>query len=110
MSSRKEIAEHIAAKLHAAGDITLRKMFGEYGIWLDGKLIVVIADDRLFFKITQAGRHFIGQPEEDQPYPGSKPWFLIPEEMWEESAWLVELARITALELPAPKPKKPRNK
>jgi len=88
----------------------LRKMFGEYGFWLDGKLIALVADDRLFFKPTQAGRKHIGKPEEDHPYPGSKPWFLIPEEMWEESAWLQELAQITARELPAPKPKKPRAK
>lgn len=42
---------------------------------------------------------------EAPPYPGAKPSFLI-EDQIDDRAWLSELVRISAKELPAPKPKK----
>jgi len=61
--------------------------------------------DRLFIKPTEGGRAFIGNVVEDSPYPGAKPSLLI-EDQVDDSEWLSELAKITARELPVPKPKK----
>lgn len=80
-------------------------MFGEYGIYLDGKIIGLICDNRLFIKPTDAGREFIGNVVENPPYNGAKPSFLI-EEKLEDSMWLSRLIKMTADELPEPKPKK----
>ena len=80
-------------------------MFGEYGIYLDGKIIGLICDNKLFIRPTDAGREFIGNVVENPPYNGAKPSFLI-EEKLEDSMWLSRLIKMTADELPEPKPKK----
>ncbi|HNQ43608.1 MAG TPA: TfoX/Sxy family protein [Candidatus Cloacimonadota bacterium] len=108
MASRADIVEHIAAQIASAGVVRYLKMFGEYGIYCDEKMIALVADDQLFVKPTQAGREYIGEVEEAPPCPGAKLWFLIPEDNWDDSAWLTELIRITTAEVPSPKPKKPK--
>ncbi len=39
----------------AAGAVSARKMFGEYAIYREGKLIVLVCDDGLFPKPPDAG-------------------------------------------------------
>ena len=69
----------------------------------------MICDDRLFVKPTEGGRAFIGNVVEAPPYPGAKPSLLIGDQI-DDPEWLSELSRITARELPAPKPKKGKKK
>jgi TfoX/Sxy family transcriptional regulator of competence genes len=80
-------------------------MFGEYGIYSDGKIFGLICDNKLFIKPTKSGREFIGKVVESPAYPGAKPSFLI-EDKIEDSEWLSKLVRISVKELPEPKPKK----
>lgn len=108
MASRAEIVEYIAAQISSAGVIRYLKMFGEYGIYCDEKMIALVADDQMFVKPTAGGREYIGEPEEAPPYPGAKLWFLIPEDNWDDAVWLTELIRITTAETLLPKPKKPK--
>lgn len=82
-------------------------MFGDYGIYADGKIFGLICDNKLFIKPTNSGREFIGEVIEGQAYPGAKPSFLI-EDKIEDIDWLSELVRISVEELPEPKPKKKR--
>lgn len=89
-----------------AGEVSAKKMFGEYGIYLEGRMIALVCDDLLFIKPTEAGKAFLVSPEEGQPYPGAKLWFLIPEDEWDDKQKLTELLRVTVAELPLPKPKK----
>ena len=56
MASRPEFVQYIADQLTGAGTITYRKMFGEYGIYCDGKIFGVICDDQFFVKVTEAGK------------------------------------------------------
>jgi len=88
---------------------TYKRMFGEFGLYSDGKFFGVICDNRLFIKPTEGGRAFIENVVEAPPYPGARPSLLI-EDKIEDAAWLSELVRITARELPAPKPKKRKRK
>jgi hypothetical protein len=69
----------------------------------------LVCDDQLFVKQTDSGRSFIGDVIEAAPYPGAKLSFLI-EDRFEDREWFSNLIRITAKELPAPKPKKERKR
>mgnify|MGYP000007922187 CR=1 FL=1 len=77
MASSKEFVHYVEEQLTDAGEITCRKMFGEYGIYCNGKIIGVICDDQLFLKITEAGRRICPDGEEAPPYEGAKPYLLI---------------------------------
>ncbi|MBI9032471.1 TfoX/Sxy family protein [bacterium] len=105
MATDKEMIEYIVEQIENAGQITYIKMFGEYGIYSDGKIFGLICDNKLFIKPTKIGREFIDDVIEAPPYPGAKNYFLI-EDKLEDSEWLSELIRLTLSELPPPKPKK----
>ncbi len=105
MASDKNFADFIADQIENAGEITCKKMFGEYALYCEGKVVALICDNQLFVKPTEAGRAFIGNVAEAPPYPGAKPGFLIDERL-EDREWISHLIRITYKELPEPKPKK----
>ncbi|MCU0567344.1 MAG: TfoX/Sxy family protein [Oculatellaceae cyanobacterium Prado106] len=106
MSSTQSIVDYLVDQMAKAGQVSARKMFGEYGVYCDGKMVALICDDQLFVKPTIAGRTFIGNPVEAPPYQGAKPCFLIPGEQWDNTDWLSELIQLTYEELPLPKKKK----
>ena len=56
MASRLEYVQYVAEQLSGAGEITYKKMFGEYGLYCDGKIFANVSDDQLFVKITEVGR------------------------------------------------------
>ena len=109
MATDLEFMEFLADQMAGAGEISYRKMFGEYAVYLDGKVVALVCDNQLFVKPTAAGRAFIGAPVEAPAYPGAKNSFLI-EDAFEDRDWIAELIRITARDLPAPKPKKPKRR
>ena len=104
MASDEKFVEYVADQLSDGGEITYRKMFGEYGMYCDGIYFAAVCDNKLYFKPTEACRSFIGSPQESPPYPGAKNHFLI-EEKLEDRNWLGELVGITVKSLP-PKKKK----
>lgn len=105
MASEQNFVDFVVEQIKNAGEVTAKKMFGEYGIYADGKLFGLICDNKLFIKPTVSGREFIGNVIEAPPYEGAKPSFLIEGEI-EDSDWLSELVRISLKELPPPKSKK----
>lgn len=105
MSSKQETVDLILKQMAAAGEVSARKMFGEYGIYCDGKMVATVCDDQLFVKPTAAGRALIGEVVEASAYPGAKPSFLIAASQYKDFRWLSELIRMTAQELPLPKKK-----
>jgi TfoX/Sxy family transcriptional regulator of competence genes len=109
MSSDKDFIEFIVDQIKNAGVITYRKMFGEYAIYSDGKVVALVCDNQLYIKPTENGRSFIENVVEKPPYPGAKLYFLI-EDRIDDREWLSQLVRITAKELPEPKQKNKKSK
>jgi TfoX/Sxy family transcriptional regulator of competence genes len=103
MASDQSFVEFIVEQIEPAGTVTYRKMFGEYGLYVDGKIVGLVCDNRLFLKPTEGGRALMGQVVEAPPYPGAKLSFLI-EDGLEDRDWLSALFKVTAQELPDPKP------
>ena len=107
MASDLSFVEYIVDQIENTGGISYRKMFGEYALYCNGKVVALICDNQLFVKPTQAGRSFIGDVVEAPPYPGARSAFLI-EDLLEDKEKLSQLIRLTENELPVPKPKKKR--
>jgi len=109
MASNQDFVDFVTGQLQSAGEITYKKMFGEYGLYAGNKIFALICDNKVFIKPTVAGRNFIQNVVEAPPYPGAKPSFLI-EDKIEDHEWLSTLVRLTISELPEPKPKKKKKK
>ena len=60
MASDLNFVEFIVEQIENAGVITYRKMFGEYALYCNSKVIALICDNQLFVKPTKAGKSFIG--------------------------------------------------
>lgn len=107
MATSAQTADYILDQLASLGSVSVRKMFGEYALYYDGKVVGLICDNTLFIKITPKGKEFAcSSYKEGLPYPGAKPWMEIGEDSLEHRAWLTELVQITWDNVPMPKPKK----
>ncbi len=110
MATQQSTVDYLEAQVVGAGKLRSRKMFGEYALYCDEKVVALICDDKFFVKPTMAGKAYASDAEEAPPYLGSKPFLLIEEDRWSDNEWMRELIRITAEELPIPKKKKPKKR
>ena len=106
MASNADFVQYIADQCSGAGAITVKKMFGDYGIYCDGKIFGLICDDQFYVKPTEAGRALLRSVELRPPYAGAKDYFCITDV--DDRDYLSALVSETCKALPAPKPKKKR--
>ena len=107
MSSDQSYVDYVCEQIAAAGSISHRKMFGEYAVYCDGKVVALVCDNQFFVKLTDAGCRLLGQVTQGLPYPGAKPW-IVADEYLDDVEFVTRLVRVTAAALPLPAPKKPR--
>lgn len=104
MATSRATVEDLLSRV--GGDpATARPMFGEYCVYWNGRPVALLCDDRLFLKITAAGRELAPRAGEGVPYPGAKPHLELPPEAWDDAP-LAELLAATADALPPPKPRR----
>ncbi|MEK7705977.1 MAG: TfoX/Sxy family protein [Myxococcota bacterium] len=107
MATSQSTIDFILDQLSAVHGVRTRKMFGEYALYCDDKVVALVCDDQLFVKITAPGKAWVGAGyEEGAAYPGAKPSMLVSAEEIDDHERLAELIRLTAAALPAPKAKK----
>lgn len=104
MASSPELVQFVLEQLQEAGAVSAKKMFGEYGLYCDGKYFAVICDNRLLLKVTKGGMALLPAGKMESPYQGAKPMLLV--EDLEDADFLCRLTLATCAELPPPKPKK----
>lgn len=111
MASDLSFVEYVSDQMNRAGQVSVsfRKMFGEYAIYCDEKVVALVCDNQLFIKPTTGGRSMLSSVVEAPPYSGAKPYFLIGEQL-DDREWISNLIRLTASEISAPKPKRARLK
>lgn len=105
MATTQNTIDFLLDQLSSLGTASVKKMFGEYCLYLSGKPVGLVCDDQLYLKPTEGGKLHLSAVVEDSPYPGAKPHLLITPDQWEDAAWLCDLVRATDRELPLPKPK-----
>jgi TfoX/Sxy family transcriptional regulator of competence genes len=105
MPSDLSFVEYVRDQIGDAGHVSFRKMFGEYAIYCDGKVVALVCDNQLFVKPTAGVRAMSGNIVEAAPYPGAKPHFLIGDELDDRQS-IANIIQLTTRELPAPSPKK----
>jgi TfoX/Sxy family transcriptional regulator of competence genes len=104
MATQQRTIDYLIEQAASAGTVFAKPMFGEYGLYVDSKMIGSVCDDQLFVKPTASGRAHAEPVHEAAPYPGAKPHLLIEADRWDDAEWLGELLQATATELPTPRP------
>jgi TfoX/Sxy family transcriptional regulator of competence genes len=103
MGTRAETIKHLLDAF-APLSLSARKMFGEYALYLDGKVVALVCDDQLFLKPTSSAQSALPDCPQGPPYPGAKPHLLVTEALDDPDVVITALKAI-ATDLPAPKPK-----
>lgn len=104
MASSLEYVLFVVEQLSELEHISYRKMFGEYVIYYNGKVIGGVYDNQFLIKITKAGKKLCENFEERIPYQGAKAMLFISE--LDDKILLKNLLEQTWLELPFPKKRK----
>ena len=103
MASNTDFVQYISDQCAGAGKITVKKMFGDYGIYCNGLIFGLICDNCFYLKPTEAGRALLRNVEMRPPYDGAKDYFFINDV--DDRDYLSALVSATCKALPKPKPK-----
>ena len=103
MATDKGYLAFITEQFAGTDGISWRPMMGEYVLYLRGRVIGGLYDDRLLLKPTQSAVALTPEPRFELPYDGAKEMLLV--EDVEDPAFLRALAEAVYGDLPAPKKK-----
>jgi TfoX/Sxy family transcriptional regulator of competence genes len=106
MGTRADTIAHLLDAL-APLPLSARKMFGEYALYLDGKVVALVCDDQLFLKPTPGAQVALPDSPTAPPYPGAKLHLLVTDAL-DDPGPVIAALKAVATETPAPKPKKPK--
>ena len=104
MATTKDYIEYVCERLHGAGGLRYRKMFGEYMVYVNDKPVLLVCDNTVFVKIVPELAALMADAEHGLPYEGAKEMLLVDEV--DNKEFLTGLFNAMYDELPAPKPKK----
>lgn len=109
MATELSFIEYIADQSGLQERLTHKKMFGEYALYLDGKVIAFACDNSLFVKPSDVTRHLTAELPQRRPYPGAK-LYPVADALLDEPDRLRELLLATERAMPAPKPRTPKKR
>ena len=89
--------------------LTHRRMFGEYALYVDAKVVAFACDNSLFIKPSDAVARLAPGLPKAPPYPGAKD-YPVADKLLDDGDGLRKLLLETAALMPEPKVKKARVK
>lgn len=105
MSTDRDFIDYLAEQIDIGSRLSHRKMFGEYALYVDGKVVAFACDNSLFVKPSAAATGLAPALPQRPPYPGAKD-YPVADELLDDSEALRRLILQTAELMPLPKPRK----
>ncbi|RUL74458.1 TfoX/Sxy family protein [Dyella choica] len=105
MATTQDFVDYVAEQIGLGDRLTHKKMFGEYALYVDGKVVAFVCDNSLFVKPSAAATKLAPKLPRRPPYPGAKD-YPVADELLDESDLIRQLILETAALMPVPKPKK----
>ena len=107
MATDRIFVDYVTEQLGLGARLTHKKMFGEYALYVDEKVVAFACDNSLLLKPTEPGRTALPSITLGKPYPEAKDYYVL-DEFLDDTPLLQRLLQATFDALPAPKPKSPR--
>lgn len=105
MPSSKQYLDYVLDQLSLTSGVSYKPMMGEYILYVQGKVIGGIYDDRFLLKPTPSAKRMMPNASFEKPYDGAKEMLLV--ERIDERDFLRELLHAMLGELQPPKRRKP---
>jgi len=99
MATTKEFHDYIIECLQRVGNVSSKKMMGEYCVYFNQKLIGDICDNCLFLKPTESALRLMPAAERAYPYEGSKTLMIVVDDV-ENTELMSEVLNAMYIELP----------
>lgn len=106
MATDREFIDYIAGQIDLGARLTHRPLFGEYALYLDGKVVGFVCDNSLFVKHSEAATRLAPDLPQRPPYPGAK-GYPVADELLDDADAIRRLIVETARLMPEPKAKRP---
>jgi TfoX/Sxy family transcriptional regulator of competence genes len=103
MASDIDFVNYVIEQIKYDGNITHKKMFGEYLIYANGKPTVLVCDNTAFIKMLDCVKPFFENAEKGFPYEGAKEHYIVD---IDDSVLLTNVVKTLEKNVPLPKPKK----
>jgi DNA transformation protein len=101
MTASDGFAEFLRDQLAPLGRVTMRRMFGKTGVFCDGVMLGMVADDTLYFRVDDDNRAAFEEAESSPPLNYEKQgrtidlsFWRAPERLLDEPDELVTWARV----------------
>lgn len=107
MATERDFVGYVVEQAGLGERLTYRKMFGEYALYLDGKVVAFACDNSLFVKPSEVATRLAPDLPQRPPYPGAKD-YPVADELLDDADALRRLIVETAAVMPAPEPARPR--
>jgi TfoX/Sxy family transcriptional regulator of competence genes len=107
MATDPDFVDHVTDQVRLGARLARRKMFGEYALYVDGKVVAFACDNSLFVKPSAAASRLAPDLPQRPPYPGAKN-YPVADELLDDPQMLRRLLLETATLMPLPKPKFPK--
>ena len=107
MATDVQFIEYVCEQIRGAGEVTYKKMFGEYMAYVNAKPVFLVCDNTVFVKQVDAIKDLMVDAEKGIPYDGSKEHYILDiddSELSEKVA--IALEKVT----PLPKKRTPKKK
>lgn len=108
MATVADTVEFILTALGNNARFTTRRMFGEYALYADGRVVALICNDQLYVKILPESHELATYCEQDTPYEGARLHYVVAEEELGRIAGLDDILFALAVAVPPPKKKNAR--
>lgn len=103
MATTKDYIEYVCERLHGAGGLRYRKMFGEYMVYVNDKPVLLVCDNTVFVKIVPELAALMADEERGLPYEGAKEHYILDIDDTDLARQVVAVLEAVT---PLPKPKK----
>ena len=77
--SNPDLVEYIVEQASQAGEVSAKKMFGDYCLYCDGKPVGLICDNYLYLKPLKQLESLLHDEDKQMksPYEGAKPHYVV---------------------------------
>ncbi len=107
MASSADFVKYVCDSIAESGVVEARRMFGEYGIYVNGKPVLLFCDNTVFVKQWPCLAMLMADAETGAPYEGAREYYIIDAD---DRALLMKVIRTIEPVLEYPKKRRRKEK
>ncbi len=103
MACTEDYINFVCTQLEGVGQVRAKRMFGEWGIYVDEKMVMMVCDNIAYVRQVPEIAELMRDAECGFPYPGAKEHYILDVDHRDQ---VRQVAKVLAEVLPYPKSRK----